>query len=513
MTERRLEHLLQASAARSPEAPAYGDATGARITFGGLQAAVDDAARLLRDIGVRPGDRVGLRLTKTIPTMVLVFAAMQVGAAYVPVDLSAPAGRGAMIFSDCGVRAVFCPPEDAEAMAAALEAAEYPAGEVRPAGEFGTCLLFGNDPEPADPSLAYILYTSGSTGRPKGVAHTHSSALAFVDWCSATFRPGAGDRFSSHAPLHFDLSILDIYLPAMHGAYVRLISSDEGKQPANLIGIIEDEALSFWYSTPSILKAMMDFGQIDAHDHSRLKTVCFAGEVFPPKHLRRLAALWPQARYFNLYGPTETNVCTAHEVVDPGSLDEESSIPIGTAACGDDLLIVEPDGSPSPPGVAGELVVSGPSVMLGYWNDPEKTAAAMLEHGGRRWYRTGDIVESGSRGELIYRGRRDRMVKRRGYRVELGEVEAALLRHDSVGSGAVIAVETAEAEVALVAFYSWDGEGAPSLVALKRHCNQFVPAYMIPDRFQRLDALPYTSTDKIDYQKLKETAAGLFADR
>jgi amino acid adenylation domain-containing protein len=513
MTERRLEQLLQTSAERQPDALAYGDASGAQISFRDMQAAVDDAAQRLQSYGIRPGDRVGLCLPKSIQTLVLVFAVLKTRAAYVPVDLAAPAGRSATIFSDCRVRAVFCSPDKAEALTVALGEAAHPVREADEPGDLGTCLLAREETEPADPSLAYILYTSGSTGRPKGVAHSHASALAFVDWCNETFAPNSQDRFSSHAPLHFDLSILDIYVPAMSAAYVRLISAEESKQPGNLTRILEEEALTFWYSTPSILKAMIDFGQLEAHDHSTLRTVCFAGEVFPPKHLRRLAAHWPQARYHNLYGPTETNVCTAFEVPDPLSRDDSSAIPIGVAASGDDLLIVDPDGTPAGPEDPGELVVNGPSVMRGYWNDEEKTAGAMLRHAGRDWYRTGDIVERDADGVLIYRGRRDRMVKKRGYRIELGEVEAALLRHESIGSGAVVAIETSDAEVALVAFHTWAGETAPSLIALKRHCGQIVPAYMIPDRFRHLDDLPYTSTDKIDYQKLKEMAGGLFTDR
>ncbi len=509
----RLEQLLQTSAAAHPDAVAFADGFGKSITYGQMQTAVDAGAGRLREMGVRPGDRVGLCLPKTVDTLVLVYSILRAEAAYVPVDMSAPARRSATVFSDCGVRALFCADDTASPIADALVDAGH---AMKDAGEvmgWGRCLLARSIPEPADNSLAYILYTSGSTGRPKGVAHTHASALAFVNWCSNTFKPGPHDRFSSHAPLHFDLSILDIYLPIMHGGYVRLLSADESRQPAKLTAIAADDSLTFWYSTPSILKAMLEFGQMDGHDHSALRIVCFAGEVFPPKHLRNLAGKWPQARFFNLYGPTETNVCTAYELTDPQAQDDNLSIPIGFAASGDETLIVDETGSPVSPDELGELVINGPSVMLGYWNDPAKTSASMLHHDGRDWYRTGDIVETREDGALIYRGRRDRMVKRRGYRIELGEVEAALLQHPDIDSGAVVPVETSPGEISIVAFHTWTAEAPPSLIAMKRHSSQTLPSYMIPDRFARLDALPYTSTDKIDYQKLKEMAAGLLTDR
>lgn len=177
--------------------------------------------------------------------------------------------------------------------------------------------------------LAYILYTSGSTGKPKGVMLSHENAVSFVNWCSETFAPIAADRFSSHAPFHFDLSILDLHVCLKHGATLVLIGEDIGKDAPRLAQLIADERISIWYSAPSILALLAQYGSLARHDYSALRQVLFAGEVFPVKHLRMLCELLPGARYFNLYGPTETNVCTWYEVPLPVPPERTTPYPIG----------------------------------------------------------------------------------------------------------------------------------------------------------------------------------------
>jgi acyl-CoA synthetase (AMP-forming)/AMP-acid ligase II len=161
-------------------------------------------------------------------------------------------------------------------------------------------------------------------------------------------------------------------------------------------------------------------------------------------------------------------------------------------------------GSDVAAGEEGELCIAGPGVMQGYWALPEQTAKAFLaDPAGERWYRTGDIVVESPDGDYTYRGRRDRMVKRRGYRVELGEIEAGLYRHPRIREAAVVAVPNEEAGVQIVAFVSAHGDARPSLIEMKRFCSTHLPLYMIPDRFSWMDELPKTSTDKVDYQRLK----------
>jgi acyl-coenzyme A synthetase/AMP-(fatty) acid ligase len=335
---------------------------------------------------------------------------------------------------------------------------------------------------------------------------SHENGMSFVDWCSETFEPTLNDRFSSHAPFHFDLSILDVHLPIKHGATLVIISHDRGREPVGLARLMAERQLSIWYSAPSILTILAQQGNLEQYDWSHLRTILFAGEVFPIKHFQLLKSLIPHPAYFNLYGPTETNVCTFYRVPDDVDPERSEPYPIGRT-CSHLRSEVIMDGQEVRPGEEGELCIAGAGVMRGYWNQPQQTADAFfVDDRGEKWYRTGDIVVEDEVGEFIFRGRRDRMVKRRGYRVELGEIEASLYRHSEVREAAVVALADAEG-VTIHAFVALAEGAKPSLIAMKRFCSQQIPLYMIPDRFFFHESLPKTSTDKVDYQRLKAMAA------
>lgn len=502
----RLEKLFEASAHRTPDAIAAYEVDGTSITYKNLD---EFAGLIAAALGAGEGDRVGLCTPKRIAALAAVIGTMKAGAAYVPVDYSAPAERNAFIFENCGVQAIVVDKSRMDALREALggEWLEV-AFPDQPSGSADFAILQRRSASPnarKDPELAYILYTSGSTGQPKGVTHSHATALAFVDWCSAEFNPTPEDRFSSHAPFHFDLSILDIYVPLKHGAAVVLIDAESGKQPGVLAEAIANRGITIWYSTPSILRMLVEFGNLERHDCSSLRIVNFAGEVFPIKHLRALMDRWPWPEYYNLYGPTETNVCTYYALRAPLPPEQEAALPIGRRCSDDETCVVTPEGAIAARGEEGELVVTGGSVMLGYWNLPERNAEAFIELDGKRWYRTGDIVREDDNGDYMFMGRRDRMVKRRGYRVELGEIEAGLHRHPSIAEAATVSVSQ-DGETRIIAFVVWTDDAPFSLVKMKQYCARALPIYMVPDRFIALDEIPKTSTDKVDYQKLKGLA-------
>jgi amino acid adenylation domain-containing protein len=363
--------------------------------------------------------------------------------------------------------------------------------------------------EPDGEDLAYILYTSGSTGRPKGVQLGHRNAVSFVEWCRATFAPVPEDRFSSHAPLHFDLSILDLYTPLSAGASVTLFDEQVTKNPAELARLIAETGITVWYSAPSILSLLAQHGDLGARDFSSLRAVLFAGEVFPVVHLRALTRAWPHPRYWNLYGPTETNVCTACEVPLPIPEERTAPMPIGPVCPHLEGVVVDEDGRPVPRGGEGELLIRGGNVTRGYWNLPEQTAKAFLQVGeGPAYYRTGDIVREEADGALVYLGRRDRMIKKRGYRVELGEIETCLYRHPEVAEAAVVALPDEALGMKVTAHLATKGGEKLSLIALKTFCSRHIPVYMIPDAFRFHRSLPKTSTDKMDYRALQEMSRG-----
>jgi amino acid adenylation domain-containing protein len=470
-------------------------------------------------MGVGRGDRVGIYLRKSADSVISIFGILKSGAAYVPVDATAPASRNAYIHNDCGVKAVIVeqsfqtnyrqelqklaesvPPLivlDTVGGGKHIEVALDRLDAESPAAAAVTV-----DSAPDD--LAYILYTSGSTGKPKGVMLSHRNAVSFVDWCSEVFQPRADDVFSSHAPFHFDLSILDLYVSLKHGATLVLIGESVSKEPLALSRIISEHRITVWYSAPSILSLIAQFGKIAEHDYSRLRTVLFAGEVFPIVHLRSFKKQVPHPRYFNLYGPTETNVCTYYEIPAAIADDRVDPYPIGKVCENLEAKVVDGEGRVVTPGAEGELCIAGPNVMQGYWNLPEQTANGFLANGdSKRWYKTGDIVVEESDGIYRYVGRRDRMVKRRGYRVELGEIEASLYRHAAIREAAVVALADDAAGVRIKAHLSTRDAKRLSLIELKTFCSQHLPLYMIPDTFAFHETLPKTSTDKIDYQTLK----------
>ena len=491
------------------------------ITYGELATLSDRLRDRLCALGVGAGDRVGIYMRKSIDAVAAIYGILKTGAAYVPVDPGAPPARSAYILQNCAVRAVIMErrfdaklrpeleqlgpvPErlliDDAGAGAALRKALDEADAKGPA----PCVLTFT---PRRTDLAYILYTSGSTGKPKGVMLSHENGVSYVDWCTEVFAPQPDDRFSSHAPFHFDLSILDIHVPLKHGATLVLVGEDVGKTAEPLAALIAEQRISVWYSAPSILALLAQFGKLERFDYSALRLVLFAGEVFAVKHLRHLTVQLPKPRYFNLYGPTETNVCTFYEVLLPVPEDRTVPYPIGKTCSHLRCKVVDLEGREVRRGEEGELCVTGRGVMQGYWALPEQTGNAFLtDAASARWYKTGDIVTEAADGNYTYLGRRDRMVKRRGYRVELGEIEVALYRHPEIKEAAVVAKPDEELGVKITAFLSSRDAKRPSLIEIKRFCAEHLPLYMIPDAFSWHDALPRTSTDKTDYQRLKELA-------
>ncbi len=491
-----LEQLVLDAVARRPEAIAI--VAGERAwDYAELDRQADLAAAGLHALGVGRGDRVALWDDKSARIVAAMQGALRLGAAYVPIDPQSPPARARLVFSDCEVRALVTSAARAGDLGEGVPPLLLIDGSAAgPTLSWAALPSLPPPPRSLPDELAYILYTSGSTGRPKGVCISHENALAFVRWAAREVALRDGDVLSSHAPFHFDLSVFDLYAAFACGARVCLVPEAAAYAPRRLVELMMREQISVWYSVPSALILMMEHGGLLDAALPALRAVVFAGEVFPAKHLSRLRArLAAPVRLWNWYGPTETNVCTSYELGATLPLDASGAavIPIGHAASDDRIWLRGDDGQPAAAGQPGELMVEGPTVMLGYWGQPPQTGA----------YATGDIARLDGDGEYAYLGRRDHMLKVRGHRIEPAEIEAALLDHPDLREAAVV-VEGAGVEAHLVAFAALvPGARRPPLLALKERCARRLPRPMIIDEVRWLEALPRTGNGKIDRARLR----------
>jgi amino acid adenylation domain-containing protein len=528
-----------ARAQADPDRVAFVDRDGASLSYGEAARQVDNLARFLTG-RLPPGTRVAINMRKSVRPIVVMLACLRAGLTYVPVDAASPLPRRRFIVEDSGSRA--------------LVLDEASAGEWRKDREAldGLDLILGpadgpettepaDDPETAEPAdgpetaeradldeatsadgtaaparsaepddLAYILYTSGSTGEPKGVQITHRNAAAFVEWAIEYTGLRPGDRVAVHAPLHFDLPVLDLYAGLASGAAVHPIDEKTALFPQALYRFLRDRRITVLYAVPSALIALRNRSGLAEDGLPDLRLLLYAGEEFHPGPLRRLVEVLPGTSVHNLYGPIETNVVTALEIR-PEHLDRRR-IPIGRPISGIRIFLVGEDGAViTEPEHEGEILVSGPSVTPGYLNRPERTAAARhrLRADGETFecHRTGDWATWDEDGILNFLGRRDGLVKTRGFRVELGEIEAILLDHPRVVEAAVIAVPDPDATNLLYGYVVGERGAEPDQSELAGWCRERLAPYMVPARIELRPDLPRTGTGKISRRSLRDEDA------
>ena len=478
---RNLAKLVVDAAERDPDKLAVSAPDGV-LTYSQLDDLANQIAAELKTLGVKQGDRVVIWKEKSIGAIAAMQGVLRLGAAYVPIDPLGPVSRAEKIIRSAKPSALVC----GQRLQPAAEKHGMPILDFDKVAQISKQSIWT---EVDQNDLAYILYTSGSTGEPKGVCISHKNAYAFVDWAVDTLAIGSKDRLSNHAPFHFDLSVLDIYGAFSAGASVHLIPESSAYLPAELTRFVDVHKLTIWYSVPSALSMMLEFGKMKTRS---LRTICFAGEPFPIPQLRALRNAFPDAELFNLYGPTETNVCTYYKVEEISS-DRVSPVPIGAGCSGNRVWAEDQNGKEVPIGGEGQLMVEGESVMLGYWRQPPQKPV----------YGTGDLVRRVETDCYEFIGRIDNMVKIRGFRVELGEIEACLATLAPVYECAV-AVKGIGIQAKLVAYMVARGEEKPGLLAVKKHCAEALPRYMIVDKVRWVDSLPRNANGKVDKRKLAD---------
>lgn len=508
-------------------------------TYAELAARAGRIAAALRERGVAVGTPVALVMDKSLDAICAVYGVLQAGGAYVPIDPFSPPSRAARIIANCSIAHVITTPRlldnlvvpmIAEGDACATLAhvvvpgeasGESPKGfsDAQHQGCAGRTLsavpydgeTIDSDPgvaRPTEMDLAYILHTSGSTGTPKGVAITHRNALTFVDMCAEFFAVTADDRLVGHAPLHFDLSVFDLFVAAAAGAAVVLAPPYLSTFPKKLAGLIDQHGITIWNSVASALTLMNDRGKLEALSLDSLRAIMFSGEVLPVRVLRSLRGRMKQAVFYNAYGQTEANSSTYYRVEQVPESDA-ARLPIGKPFPNFEVFALDSAGQTiEQAGQEGELYIRAASVAAGYYGDPERTAEKFIADPrdpvtGGRVYRTGDLVTLDADGNYVFSGRTDNLIKSRGYRIELGEIELALLACDGVERAAAVAIPDEAIGNKLCAFVSPRPGVELGRDQVLAACGAALPAYMIPEHLEIRDALPHTSTGKVDRKALR----------
>ena len=509
---RNFAEALAETAARVPDRVAF-RCGKAQLTFAELDARATDLARtLVQGYGYEQGDRVALFLNRSIEVPVAIYGVMRAGMTWVPLNPRAPASRSKFQLEDAGCVSIVTNQNMVNyaiinglsskvkqsvinlgrvdgAMAEPTEAAIPERGALarqfwrRMQEEWVAPDVNGEDD-------AYVIYTSGSTGQPKGIVHTHASGLAFARNLIETFGLTEEDVLGGHAPVFFDVSQLALFAGPLLGATSVLATDAHVLFPTSLAQLIQDEGITAWYSVPLALTQMVAAGALERSDWSALRWCFYAGEPCPPATLRALMTAYPELRVGNLYGPAETNVCTTYVL--PGPPEGDAPVPIGTAWRDTDYRIED-----------GELWIASTTQMRGYLGRPDLDAEAFRDVDGRRYYRTGDLVEEVD-GLLHFRGRRDNQVKIRGYRVELGAVEAAYRKSNLVSEVVVIAGTGKDGNRALRAAVlphpdtKPGAEAAFGVPAIEAAIRRHLPPYAVPECTEIHVTFPRTGSGKVD---------------
>ncbi|MFE5899723.1 amino acid adenylation domain-containing protein [Streptomyces sp. NPDC056488] len=493
LPEETFPALLDRWVRRTPDAPAVRDAH-TTLTYRELDARADALARRLAARGIGPEDRVAVALPRGNDLVVALLGVLKAGAAYLPLDTGYPAARLAHMLDDAAPRLLLTTPELHPGLPRTTVPHLYP-GDAEPAPDPSVPL-----PVPHTAHPAYVIYTSGSTGRPKGVVVTHRGVGAMAATQRERLRLTPDSRILHLASVSFDAAFWELCMALLSGACLEIDERDALLPGPALAARVRDHGITHLTLPPAAL-AVMPPDSLPAGT-----TIVLAGEACPPA----LARTWARGRHLvNAYGPTETTVCatmSGFQQTD-GPLAPDRTVPIGGPVDGTRVRVLDDRLAPVPPGVVGELYVSGEGLARGYHDRPGLTAARFVadpfDRAGGRMYRTGDLARWNHRGQLEYVGRVDDQVKLRGFRIELGEVEAALTALPGVAAACAVVREDRPGDRRLVAYtVPAEGTAGPDAAEVRARLADVLPDHMVPSAHVRLDALPLTPNGKTDRKAL-----------
>lgn len=482
---------LNATADRLPDKLAFSDGDHG-LTFRELRQAAASVGAKLRSLGA-DGEPVGVLMERSSRTVAAFLGVLEAGCFYVPLDEQMPKERLDRIVRTLSPRFLIADEKNftaAEGLCPAAEHLLYTEAVACPGPE-------RLRDESREDALAYVVFTSGSTGEPKGVSIRERSLLDYAATLPEALGFDESLIFGCQSPLYFDAWLKELLGVVVKGASAYLIPRELFVNPMALIGYINERKISAlcWVSSAFSLVSRLRTFYAVVPEH--LKLMCFGSEVLPVKQLTAWQKACPNARIFQLYGATEcTGMSVCHPVIGPQ--DPAKPIPVGKPFPGTKLYLLDDEGKP---GTEGEIVIGGPSVMAGYYKDPERTAAALIpdpaDPDAPRCYRTGDIGRLDENGDLVFIGRRDQQVKHMGHRVELGEVEAAALSLPGVNEAVCMYVADRQR---IDLFYTGPAQPWDLVVGLKVK----LPGYMTPNRTEQRAELPHLPNGKIDRRAIEQ---------
>ncbi|MCG9679276.1 amino acid adenylation domain-containing protein [Vibrio sp. Isolate24] len=459
--------------------------------------------------GCVKGDVVAIAHTKQFDSYAMMCACLLLGIAYVNIDVDSPAERNRKILETCGAKYLFGDQSIlSESLSNLAQQSRCIFSLISSIDNVAIGIeqraLIEKSMERVDgSSIAYVMFTSGSTGTPKGVAVTHQNILHFIEWGRSTFSVTSKDIFANLSPMYFDNSVFDFYTALFSGASLAPITKDVLEDPVRLVTVVEELKCSIWFSVPSLLIYLIAMKVISKGKLSNIRSFSFGGEGYPKIELKKLYDIFSSsADIVNVYGPTEcTCICSAYRLTD-SDFDNLDGLPtLGQLNQNFDYMILDDNGRHSD---SGELCLIGPNVAAGYFNDQERTDRAFVtltqsDCYMKRMYKTGDLVRE-SQGYLYFLGRKDNQIKHMGYRIELEEIEHALLKVEHVNQAAVIYNRVNSAYGKIEAYISSNSNITDSMVI--DSLSSIIPHYMIPSKVVVLDTLPKNANGKVDKKTL-----------
>ena len=452
--------------------------------------------------GIPKNMPVAIMLDRNINCIEAMFAAVYAGCFYAVIDIHSPSSRISHISEALEPKAVITDRRTLDMTQTLFEPADIIIYEEAVNNKIDTEFITAVRASMIDTDPLYVLFTSGSSGVPKGAVLSHRSVISYTEWVCEEFGFDNSTSFGSQTPLYFSMSVTDLYSTLKCGATYNIIPKMLFSFPVKLVEYINKREVNTIYWVPSAMAIISNWNVFEYQIPTHLDTVLFAGELMPVKHLNYWRSFLPDCTYANLFGPTETtDICTFY-IVNRDFRDEEN-LPIGKACNNCDVFLITEDGRKARGGEEGELVVRGSFLACGYYNDPAKTAKAFPQNPlnsryPERIYRTGDMARLNEKGEFIYINRKDFQIKRMGYRIEPGEIEAAASSLKNINTAAVI--YDAHGDRLLLLYEGRTKDTAQVMKDVKTR----LPAYMYPDEIIRVGNMPHNANGKIDRAKLKE---------